>query len=1195
MEDHMSRNRQFAGFIAVILLALWLYPVAAEVTVDPFGFAVSIEADDEAELELVLSNSGEEDVAFIIDYNLIENEDQDQVGPLRDDPGDVIDEFDVPQGGRNGYFGGIAWDRINEWMWLTELETVNPARFMAIDPENDYEMVRTFNAPGQMMGAGWYDGIIYAVNWSNNWLFRFDTDGNNVDNLQFQFRPTACTTCPEEGWLLVMNDAGNRDIHIFAIEDNFREIGTIDNYHNFQQNQLSRSILWVDAHPDGQLWMNTGSNNGQGVWEFAIDTEEWEVTDMVQNFFLQGPAGAMGVWGGLGHDGENLWCHQRNADQILIVDDGIREFHMLLIDPENGVIQGEGGESIDIQIITEDLGAGVYDILLGIEFFDPEEGRDDPDLTLTELSVVVTIDDPVFNLSGAVIDAATNEIVEDVRVDMDRYAITRYSNEEGEYSFVDLPLGAYEFTFSATDYLPTIREVNAERAGDINLNVALLHSECNPDPDEIITELAPDTDTQISIEISNDGNGPLTYTVERRLLGDANADPWTLRLSHMFGQDRDDSRIQGAVFAEDRFYVAGAHGNEPAIYIFSREGEYIDLFIQPGEDRYGMKDLAWDGNLIWGAIGQTIYGITLDGDVEVEFEGPFRPTSNLTWDPEHVLLWISATTSNIVGIDRNGNQVAELDRQGLRMYGLAYWVDDPDNSPLYIFHKVRDVSDLVVHKMNLDNGELTEVSILDPEGGGSAAGAFITNEYDIYSWVFIAVANAGADDRVDIWQIDARKEWFLLDPAEGVIEADNTQEFNLTLNATGLPPEVFEGELVFLHDGVGSETHIQVTLRVVEGPVQAERTLQLELGWNMVSVNLQPDPDDIRVLMRELVEADLLLLMKDGQGRFYSPEFDFCNIPGWNVADGYQMKMDDAGELTLEGITVMADDAISLTDGWNLISYYPRTPVDAIVAFSRIVDQLLIAKDGWGHFYNPEWGFSNMGDLQELRGYQVKVTEDLELVYRLQAEEDDFVANACDCQGELPVHPNTGNNMSLLVKSGSVCDGEIGVYANDELVGVCILKDEVCGIAVWGDDPTTPEIDGALEGVSLELKLLDENGLCSVQFETLAGDGLYQTDGFWAIELIDITEIPDEFGIISIYPNPFNCRTRVTYNLLEASQVDLALHDLSGRCIFDLVSSHMNAGQYAIVIDGSSLASGVYVVQLKANEDVSRSKITLLK
>jgi len=387
-----------------------------------------------------------------------------------------------------------------------------------------------------------------------------------------------------------------------------------------------------------------------------------------------------------------------------------------------------------------------------------------------------------------------------------------------------------------------------------------------------------------------------------------------------------------------------------------------------------------------------------------------------------------------------------------------------------------------------------------------------------------------------------------------------------------------------------------------EGPVEAERILQLEIGWNMVSVNLQPDPDDIRAITRQLVEADLLLLMKDGQGRFYSPEFDFCNIPGWNVADGYQMKMDDAAELMLEGITVMADDPLPLVDGWNLIAYYPRVEVDAIIAFSGIVDRLLMAKDGWGRFYNPEWEFSNMGNLQEGRGYQVKVTEDLELVYRLREEDDDFVASCPKPQGSLPVHPLTGNNMSLLLiddhqLSIDNCQLiiEIGVYADGELVGSGVLVDGKCGIAIWGDDPTTPEIDGALQNQPLTISISDETGLRDVSFKTLAGESLYTTDGFWAIVLDGVAEIPTEFGIVSAYPNPFNSRMIVKYALPEAEVVGLSVFNMTGRQVMQLASGRQEAGVHSVTVDGEALTSGIYFVELQADGQVSKWKIVLLK
>jgi len=1170
MRNHFLNHALTAIFILTVCYVSTLY---SEISVDPFGVVTLLDPDSEEIVEVTLSNDGEIDLAFDINFRSPVDDERRIRIPRRDDFGDLLEFYDM----QNYFWCGLAWN--GEEILAADYDNQR-IYFWNIEEE---ELTDDFRVNFFPWGAA-FDGRNYWIAADNpNRLRNIDREGDLLSTIDLNYIPAGVAFDGENLW--VSPYGGNGVLQYMTVEGEvIRSVNCAG-----MNGIASWALTWVPEHDGGHLWVIT---EGSRLMQLRFDEDEEEF-EIIQGFNYNYPGGTYG----LTHDGENIWfsVYTPGGDGwgIGIIDDGIEEPRWLLVDPGDGIIAADDEETFELTFTSAGYEPGTYHLLVVIEL---TEAGDDPEFhSIIEFSALMSIDTDVGNITGVITDADNNRAIEGAMIALEDYEINRLSDPEGNYAIENLPFGEYNLMVSASDFLDRILQVEIDEVNDFEVDAALLHSVCAIAPPEIIIELAPGQDAELRIEVENTGNGPLTYTVERCLLGDANADPWTLRLSHMFGQDRDDSRIQGAVFAEDRFYVAGAHGNEPAIYIFSREGEYIDLFIQPGEDRYGMKDLAWDGSLIWGAIGEMIYGMTLDGDVEVEFEGPFRPTSNLAWDPEHELLWVSAITSDIAGINRNGDLVSEMDHQGLRMYGFGYWPDDPDDSPLYIFHKVRDVSDQVVHKMNLDNGELTEVSILEPEGGGSAAGAFITNEYDIYSWVFMAVVNDGGDDRVDIWQIDARKDWFLLDPMEGVIEAGNTQEFDLTLDATGLPPEVFEGELVFLHDGVGSETHLPVTLRVVEGPVQAERTIQLDIGWNMVSVNLQPDPDDIRVLMRELVEADLLLLMKDGQGRFYSPEFDFCNIPGWNVADGYQMKMDDAGEVTLAGITVMADDAISLTDGWNLISYYPRTPIDAIVAFSGIVDQLLIAKDGWGRFYNPEWGFSNMGDLEELRGYQVKVTEDLDLVYRLQAEDDEFVLNVCNRQGKLLVHPLTGNNMSLLVKGGRVQDGEIGVFTNGELVGSGVLEDGVCGIAIWGDDPTTPEIDGAVEGASLELSVFDENGSHPVQFETLAGDDLYQLDGFWAVELMEVTMLPDEFGIVSAYPNPFNSQTRVTYNLMEATHIDLALFDLSGRRIFDLVFGHRNAGQYAVVIDGSSLASGVYLVQLKANGDVSRSKITLVK
>jgi len=1170
-------------FLALTLL--FQTSILAEVTIDPIGFAMVVEEGNETEVELTLINNGEEDVTFNFGYSLIEDEEERRLGPRRDDPGDILEQYQIPY----VHTIGLAWDEDRGWMWGVDW---TERRLYALDVEEEEITVNIVMNQG-LVGLFYWEGVLYGGGYNDNRLvYRYDIEGNAQGTIRLP-RSLRDSHIGGDGQFIYtvayQRGGGRGDVHVFDME-NLEEVAVIDCRERIGVDVWG--LEWISDHSDGQLWLC----NPNRMFQYHID-DDWNA-ELVQEFATVG--GQPGHCG-LAHDGENLWrgVYGVNDRNWYVIDDGVREFDMLLAEPEEGVIPGEDSEDITIMIRTEGYEAGLYNVLIEIELAEPEHG-------LIEISAVITVgDDPTFNLTGVVTDAANGDVVEGAAVDMDCYYITRFSDEGGAYTLNNLPLGVYEYAFTALDYLPYIDTLSIEEAGDFELDASLLHSECNPNRDEIVMELAPEDRAEIIIEISNDGNGPLIYTVERRLPGEANADPWTLRQSFPIGQDVDDSRIQGAVFVDDHFYVAGAHGNEPVIYIFDREGEFAELFAQPGNDRYGMRDLAWDGQLIWGVFGDRIYGITLDGEVRSELQSPFGLTANIAWDPDRERLWVCGSTTDIIAIDLDGNEIVELDRCGLRMYGLAYYPDDPDDHPLYIFARERDTNRPMLHKANPDNRDIIFVTYLDTEPGGAPASAFITNQLDVYSWVFIAVANATDNqggDRIDIWQIDARMDWMQIDPVEGVIAAGESEEFELVLDAEGLPVEVFEGELIFTHDGIDGETIIPITLSVVEGPVHTQKTLELDMGWNLVSVYLQPDEEDVTALTRELANAGQLLMMKDGFGHFYHVRRDFNNIPGWDVAQGYWIKMRHSGELILEGVTVVFDEPIDLVEGWQIISYYPRIQLDAAVALSGLGDRLLMVKDCTGNFYIPEWDFSNMSIMRAGQGYQVNVSEAIELVYRLQAGGDDLVMGVRNRQGELPVHSNTGNNMSLLLidnRQFSIDNCQlkikIDVYANRELVGSGVLENGVCGIAVWGDDPTTTEIDGAVEGEFLELRLLDEKGLHSVQFKTLAGDGVYQTDGFWAVELKNISEIPDKFGLTVAYPNPFNSTTTIEYAVDEAEEVRLSFYDLSGREVVVLFQGERKPGAYHAAWNAVDIPSGVYLCKLAGCNRSSLLKVALVK
>jgi hypothetical protein len=84
------------------------------------------------------------------------------------------------------------------------------------------------------------------------------------------------------------------------------------------------------------------------------------------------------------------------------------------------------------------------------------------------------------------------------------------------------------------------------------------------------------------------------------------------------------------------------------------------------------------------------------------------------------------------------------------------------------------------------------------------------------------------------------------------------------------------------------------------------------------------------------------------------------------------------------------------------------------------------------------------------------------------------------------------------------------------------------------------------------------------------------------------------------YPNPFNPSTVISYDLLQASDVEIDIYSLSGRRVKTLVSAIQAAGAYKVIWDGRNdigeeAASGVYVCRLDAGGYVQTRKMVLTR
>lgn len=88
---------------------------------------------------------------------------------------------------------------------------------------------------------------------------------------------------------------------------------------------------------------------------------------------------------------------------------------------------------------------------------------------------------------------------------------------------------------------------------------------------------------------------------------------------------------------------------------------------------------------------------------------------------------------------------------------------------------------------------------------------------------------------------------------------------------------------------------------------------------------------------------------------------------------------------------------------------------------------------------------------------------------------------------------------------------------------------------------------------------------------------------------------------VSIYPNPFNPTTNISFNLPKASDVEISLYNIKGQKVKTIINDHVKAGNHTFQWNGrdsrgNNCSSAIYFSVIKIdNSVISVKKITLLK
>lgn len=184
------------------------------------------------------------------------------------------------------------------------------------------------------------------------------------------------------------------------------------------------------------------------------------------------------------------------------------------------------------------------------------------------------------------------------------------------------------------------------------------------------------------------------------------------------------------------------------------------------------------------------------------------------------------------------------------------------------------------------------------------------------------------------------------------------------------------------------------------------------------------------------------------------------------------------------------------------------------------------------------------------------------------------------------------------------------------VLGVTARVDEIADINplllrnnhLWRLDSDSPAIDAAGDGYSFVN--FDIDGQTRDELKDIGADEFSSTPvlcyplniddvGPFAQETVASTHteniIVRKLHLVRNYPNPFNLSTTITFIIGNSGDVNLAIFNLRGQKISELVNQQMSTGRYLIRWKAGDQPSGVYWLRLESSDGISTIPISLIK
>jgi hypothetical protein len=150
-------------------------------------------------------------------------------------------------------------------------------------------------------------------------------------------------------------------------------------------------------------------------------------------------------------------------------------------------------------------------------------------------------------------------------------------------------------------------------------------------------------------------------------------------------------------------------------------------------------------------------------------------------------------------------------------------------------------------------------------------------------------------------------------------------------------------------------------------------------------------------------------------------------------------------------------------------------------------------------------------------------------------------------------------------------------------------------------------IDGSQPGTVIGFELQMDNGNNGTAREAMQkwwhnSNNSWTDASLWGTAVLGgVTAVQENPSVVNNYrldqnyPNPFNPSTQITYTIPRNERVKIAVYNILGKQVAELVNGTKNAGTYTVNFSAENLSSGVYFYKLETGSTVLSKKMMLLK